>query len=145
MSYLSTYDTSMADPEMAERIRLHQARRPASWETVENRYDLRTVFSESGTRVVLLDCLTLWLSMQMCLGLAETDILSLWRDALESPPPGGLVIVSDETGLGVVPADRDTRAFRDLCGKANQIAAAAADEVILVVAGIPVGIKGTKG
>lgn len=117
------------DPDMAARIDAHRCRRPARWRTVEAGTDLvGAVRRSAGT--VLVDSLTTWV--------AEADGFSVDAgglcQALEERD-GDTVVVSDEVGLGVHPSTEAGRRFRDALGLLNQAVAAAADEVLLVVAG----------
>ncbi|MFL5778442.1 MAG: bifunctional adenosylcobinamide kinase/adenosylcobinamide-phosphate guanylyltransferase [Chloroflexota bacterium] len=134
------------DEELDDRIARHRRARPADWPTVEVGRDLpRAMAGVPSEAVVLLDGLTLWLS-----ALAGDEIRDV--DGLLDGPvaaglaalgahSGGVVVVSDEVGLGTVPGDPLTRAFRDLQGITHQRLAAAADEVHLLVAGLPVTLK----
>ena len=117
------------DPDMAARIEAHRRRRPAGWRTVEAGADVvDTVRRSAGT--LLVDSLTTWV--------AEADGFSVDADglcrALEERD-GDAVVVSDEVGLGVHPSTEAGRRFRDALGLVNQAVAAAADDVLLVVAG----------
>jgi adenosylcobinamide kinase/adenosylcobinamide-phosphate guanylyltransferase len=132
------------DAEMKERIDAHQARRPASWRTVEAPLDLvATIEREAGPETALLvDCLTLWVTNLMLAGRdvdAEGDrlgeCLGAWREGL-------IVLVSNEVGLSVVPENAMARRFRDHAGRLHQIVAAACDEAIFVAAGLPLQLKG---
>jgi adenosylcobinamide kinase/adenosylcobinamide-phosphate guanylyltransferase len=130
------------DGEMTERIARHRAERDARWQTVEAPLDLpEAVVREAGAgRVLLVDCLTLWLSNLM---LAERDIAGALDD-LERAVAGaaGLVIlVSNEVGQGIVPDNALARRFRDEAGWANQRMAACCDEAVLVCAGLAVRLK----
>ena len=146
--YLATYATAPAetDPEMAERIAPHRRSRPASWTTIENRFDLKAVIeteTHPGT-LLLIDCLTLWLSKRMGDQPDEALLLAELGEALRFALARGLslIVVSNELGMGLVPLASEARAFRDLCGRANQLAASIATEVDLVVAGLPLRLKG---
>ena len=138
--YLATAEAG--DDEMAERIRAHRERRGAGWETVEEPLDLAGALEQhaGADRPVLIDCLTLWLSNLMADGRdveAETRTLIERLGAMPCP----LVLVSNEVGLGLVPATPLGRAFRDNAGRLNQRVAAAADRVIFVAAGLPMTLK----
>ncbi|SEK39495.1 adenosylcobinamide kinase /adenosylcobinamide-phosphate guanylyltransferase [Sphingomonas palmae] len=131
------------DGEMAERIALHQRDRDASWRTIEEPVDLPGVIAAvaGGGRVLLVDCLTLWLSNLL---LAEAD-LDAASDALVDAiqrAEANIVFVSNEVGFGIVPDNALARRFRDAAGRLNQRVAAACDVVELVVAGLPLRIKG---
>ena len=129
ITYVAT--TVAADAEMAERIEAHRARRPASWSTVEvgKGEDLGAVLRPlSGTALV--DSLGAWLAGVPTFA---ADGERLCADI--GARPGDTVVVSDEVGLGVHPSSELGRQFRDQLGALNQMVAAAADEVLLVVAG----------
>jgi adenosyl cobinamide kinase/adenosyl cobinamide phosphate guanylyltransferase len=129
------------DEEMAQRIAAHRARRDANWRTIETPRDLAAVLSGEATLPVLIDCLTLWLSNVM---LADADLeaemtrLETALAAMTSPA----VLVANEVGFGVVPDHPLGRRFRDLQGLLNQRIAARADRVVLMVAGLPLALKG---
>ncbi|MGB9779786.1 bifunctional adenosylcobinamide kinase/adenosylcobinamide-phosphate guanylyltransferase [Caldanaerobacter sp.] len=144
------------DDEMKERIKRHRERRPSSWETVETYKDLDREILKRGKKVVLIDCLTVMISnllMEVDLtwedfSLEEFDkvekrigeevdkVLTLSRDGL------GIIIVTNEVGMGLVPEYRLGRIFRDIAGRMNKKVAEAAKEVYFMVSGIPVKIKG---
>jgi len=130
------------DPEMAQRIAKHRARRGSAWETVAEPNDLVAALAAAArTAPVLIDCVTLWLSNRM---LANADIdseISALEVALDSRA-GATVLVSNEVGAGIVPDNALARRFRDLQGMVNQRLAAHADRVVLVVAGLPLILKG---
>jgi len=134
------------DDEMAERVRLHREARGADWELMEEPLDIdRSLSSRCGhVEAVLVDCLTVWLSNVM---LKEGDEAVALRQKrlLEALAACGqsVVLVSNEVGMGVVPEHPLGRRFRDAAGFLNQAVARAADRVILLVAGLPVGLKGT--
>lgn len=140
--YLATAEAG--DDEMAERIRLHRARRGAGWETVEEPLDLPQAISRHACpqRPVLVDCLTLWLGNLMGAG-RDVDAATTALLAALAAAAGPVVLVSNEVGLGIVPATPLGRAFRDHAGRLNQAVAAAADRVVLVAAGLPLILKDT--
>ena len=133
------------DAEMAARIARHQATRAADWETAEVPLELAAWFSREGVRyrTIVLDCVTLWLSNLQGNGMKEPLVLKRVAGLLEAmrKTTARIVIVSNELGLGLVPAEPAVRAFRDLAGRVNQLLAAGADEVHLVVSGIPLRLK----
>ncbi len=138
--YLATAEAR--DAEMAERIRQHQARRGARWQTVEAPLDLvpRLRRVAGPDRAVLVDCLTLWLSNLIDAGRdveAETAALTQALPDLAGPA----VLVSNEVGLGIVPDNALARAFRDMTGRLHQAVAAAAQSVVFVAAGLPQHLK----
>jgi adenosylcobinamide kinase/adenosylcobinamide-phosphate guanylyltransferase len=129
------------DNEMAARIAEHRTRRGAQWQTVEAPRDLAGALAAApaGT-AVLIDCLTLWLTNVMLAGAdVDVEIARLERALLERG--GATVLVANEVGLGIVPDNALARRFRDAAGRLNQRLAAAADRVVLLVAGIPVKVK----
>ena len=143
VAYLAT--ALAGDAELDDRIARHREQRPASWRTIEVGADLPAAVAEAGDAPLLLDGLTLWLS-----AVAGDDLDDI--DAILGGPvaagleaiarhPGPVVVVSDEIGLGMVPMDPGARAFRDLQGLVHQRLAAAADEVHLMVAGLPLTLK----
>lgn len=140
--YLATAEAG--DDEMAERIRLHRARRGAGWETVEEPLDLPQAISRHARpqRPMLVDCLTLWLGNLMGAG-RDIDAATAALLAALAAAKGVVVLVSNEVGLGIVPATPLGRAFRDHAGRLNQAVAAAADRVVLVAAGLPLILKDT--
>ena len=130
------------DAEMTERIAVHRARRGGDWRTIEAPHDLAGALAAPAGAPVLVDCLTLWLSNRMLAQAdvdAETDRLEEALDRRASP----LVLVSNEVGSGIVPDNALARRFRDLQGRLNQRMAARADRVVLMVAGLPLTVKGT--
>lgn len=141
--YAATCATAGLDPEMAERIAEHVKSRPAHWKTIENRFDLEEIIREAAGGALLLDCLTLWLAYRQGEGKDEGGILAELEAALNTTRREGvtLFIVSNELGMGLVPMGADSRAFRDLCGRANQLAARLADRVEFMVAGLPLKLK----
>src|SRR5215203_1982654 len=135
------------DPELDDRIARHRAERPVSWPTVDVGTDLAAALAETEpTEPVLIDGFTLWLST-----LLGDDVPSI-DPILDGPVaaglaaiasrPGPVVVVSDEVGSGIVPMHPGARAYRDLVGIAHQCLASIADEVHLLVAGIPMTLKG---
>ena len=155
MLYVATAEA--LDDEMARRIARHRASRPSSWRTVEEPRDPAAAIRARAhdIRVVLLDCITLWLSnllsalpvqddgapdeaaAEEAVDAGVTDLLAAYQAGTAD-----LVLVSNEVGLGIVPAYPLGRLYRDLLGRVNIRLAAAADEVVLMVAGIPLRVKG---
>jgi adenosylcobinamide kinase/adenosylcobinamide-phosphate guanylyltransferase len=130
------------DDEMAARIAEHKSRRNHDWQTIDAPLDLAGALAAlPRSATVLVDCLTLWLSNLM---LADRDIdaeierLEAAMLAHEAP----LVLVSNEVGSGIVPDNALARRFRDAQGRLNQRVAARASRVVLVVAGLPLMVKG---
>ncbi len=130
------------DGEMAERIRLHRARRGALWTTVEEPLELAAALDRHAGpgRPVLVDCLTLWLSNLLQAGRDPDDAAADLCEVLDAPP-GPVVLVSNEVGLGLVPENALGRAFRDHQGRLNQRVAAICRRVVFVAAGLPLTLK----
>ena len=126
------------DEEMTERIRRHREGRPKSWETLEEPIDLEAALSSvPDDAVVVVDCLTLWVSNVMELGRSDAQILDASRSAsaVAAARPSETVVVTNEVGAGIVPANELARRYRDVLGEVNAIWGAAADRAALVVAG----------
>ncbi len=138
--YLATAEAR--DDEMAERIRLHRARRGSGWDTVEEPLELATTLvriADAG-RPILVDCLTLWLSNLLeAQRPIEDEVAALLCCLLALPAP--VVFVSNEVGLGLVPETPLGRMFRDHAGRLNQQVAAVADRVVFLAAGLPLVLK----
>ncbi len=138
--YLAT--ATAGDSEMTDRIRRHQERRGDIWQTVEEPLDLVSALKEasSAESAVLVDCLTLWLSNLMTL---SRDIEHETASLTTSFPylTGPIIFVTNEVGLGIVPANDLARAFRDHAGRLNQAVAAKADHVTMMISGLPMTLK----
>ena len=130
------------DGEMADRIATHRARRGAGWRTVEEPLDVPGVLLREATpqNVVLVECLTLWLSNLMGTGRDVEDETAKLLDAL-GRVRGPVVMVSNEVGAGIVPDNALARRYADALGALNQQVAAIADRVVLVAAGQPLVLK----
>lgn len=138
--YVATAEAG--DDEMAERIAAHRARRGQGWTTVEAPIELADAVRTQARagNAVLVDCLTIWLSNLLFAARdVEADMADLMAALGEAQGP--VVLVSNEVGLGIVPENALARAFRDHAGRLNQRAAEAADQVVLVTAGLPMTLK----
>ncbi|HJY40666.1 MAG TPA: bifunctional adenosylcobinamide kinase/adenosylcobinamide-phosphate guanylyltransferase [Steroidobacteraceae bacterium] len=138
------------DDEMRNRIARHRAERPQSWQTIEAPHDLAAALRAQPPAILLVDCLTLWLSNALLLDFDEAQPnapVPRWdeeRSALLrwlADYRGTALLVSNEVGSGIVPASALARRFQDEQGRLNQELAASCDAVTLVVAGIAVPIK----
>jgi adenosylcobinamide kinase/adenosylcobinamide-phosphate guanylyltransferase len=145
------------DAEMAARIAHHRARRPAYWQTVEEELGLAAVLRAhcAPGRLVLVDCLTLWLSnLMFCDGREWPEVGAVvlperfhqereaLLDLLDGGVEGEIVFVSNEVGMGIVPWGAVSRCFADEAGWLNQAVAAHADRAVFVAAGLPLVLKG---
>jgi adenosylcobinamide kinase / adenosylcobinamide-phosphate guanylyltransferase len=131
------------DEEMRERIARHRDDRGPSWVTHEVPLELSAILSEIDApgRVILIDCLTLWVTNLMMDGADIPARAASLVDQL-SRSEAKILLVSNEVGLGIVPENRMAREFRDHAGRLHQQIAAAADEVFFIAAGLPLRMKG---
>jgi len=138
--YIATGEAG--DAEMAERIRVHRARRGPRWRTIEAPLDLPGALQQAAASdgAILVDCLTLWLANLMA-SIRPIDEETERLLAALRKPHLPVLLVANEVGLGIVPENALARAFRDHAGRLNQAVAAMADSVVLMVAGIPMAVK----
>ena len=131
------------DAEMTERILRHRQERGSQWTTIEAPLDLVEVITqvEAGS-VLVIDCLTLWLSNLMHGG---RDPVQACEELIPILKKRDAILIANEVGLGIVPDNALARAFRDEAGRMNQKIAAVADTVVFVAAGLPLYLKGQKG
>jgi len=131
-----------ADAEMADRIARHQADRGERWRTVEAPIELPQALTKNDDvrRVILVDCLTLWLSNLM---LQDRDVIAARGDLLSALKrvDATVLLVTNEVGMGIVPDNALARRFRDEAGRLHQEIAACADEVWLIAAGLALPLK----
>jgi len=144
--YLATCEA--LDEEMAQRIEHHKKMRGPEWRTIEEPVAIVDKIRQYGAKVevILLDCITLWLSNLLTKGnndLKVTHEINSFTEMLKQTPTS-FIIVSNEVGMGIVPADPLSRRFRDLSGAINQKIAEVADTVIYMVSGIPMFLKGVE-
>lgn len=141
--YVAT--AGVGDREMSERITRHQERRGVAWQTIEEPYDLAGVLKghDGWFKAILVDCVTLWLTNLLLkhenrdIVLEEVRRTALTMAVLKTP----LILVSNEVGMGIIPDNPLGRTFCDLSGEANEILAAAADEVYVTFSGLPLKLK----
>ncbi|OQY59991.1 MAG: bifunctional adenosylcobinamide kinase/adenosylcobinamide-phosphate guanylyltransferase [Desulfobacteraceae bacterium 4572_88] len=136
------------DDEMRERVANHQQERDSAWRTVEAPTRLPDALTQSSSDadVILVDCLTLWLS-NLLLELNDAEKVSEQVQSLKASLEKvqcPVILVSNEIGMGIVPENKLARQFRDVVGHANQQIAVCADRVIWMVAGIPIPIGEMK-
>ena len=134
------------DDEMRQRVARHQEERDRSWQTVEAQLLLPEAVDVNSRKadVILVDCLTLWIS-NLLMASEDPDEIERQIPRLTAAIQSAkcpLVLVSNEVGQGIVPANKLARQFRDLAGYVNQAVAGCVNEVVWTVAGIPVKIKG---
>jgi adenosylcobinamide kinase/adenosylcobinamide-phosphate guanylyltransferase len=146
------------DAEMRDRIQKHRRQRPACWSTFEGYRDLKRIYRYGKSyAAVLVECVTVMIANLMYeqtgedvgifspaeLAKLEEAILGEFRDFLTEAVghPCPVIMVTNEVGFGIVPENKMARIFRDIAGRVNQYLASRADEVYLVVCGLPVKIK----
>ena len=133
------------DEEMEARIRRHREDRPASWQTVEAPVDLlAAIASSSRGDFLVVDCLTLWVSNLLEKGMDSDGISVVAADVANELSRRRGVVVSNEVGLGIVPANDLARAFRDTLGSVNATFAGAAERAVLMVAGRALELGGAE-
>jgi adenosylcobinamide kinase / adenosylcobinamide-phosphate guanylyltransferase len=142
VTYVAT--ATAGDAEMARRIGDHRAQRPVDWALIEEPLELaRVLRAEAASgRCILVDCLTLWLTNLLH---APGDVLTRERDGLLAVLPGlpgDLILVANETNLGVIPMGELSRRFCDEAGALHQDLVHSCDRVVLTVAGLPLVLKG---
>ncbi|WP_022962243.1 bifunctional adenosylcobinamide kinase/adenosylcobinamide-phosphate guanylyltransferase [Halopseudomonas pelagia] len=143
VTYIAT--SQALDAEMGERIRQHRQRRPAHWALIEEPLALADVLCrEAGAeRCLLVDCLTLWLTnLLLCEDRARLESEREALLACVSALPGRIILVSNETGLGVVPLGELSRRYVDEAGWLHQALAQRCTRVLFCVAGLPLALKG---
>ena len=149
LCYLATAQT--LDNEMDERVKRHRERRGEQWQTLEEPLDLSRALQgcdDGRYQAILVDCVTLWLSNLLFAYQGTTDDLEekvlvdvrhLADTLRKTATP--VILVSNEVGMGIVPENALARLYRDIAGRANQLLAAAADEVHVVISGMPLRLK----
>lgn len=134
------------DKEMRRRIEIHKQKRPKDWKTFEEFKDISTLLKKisHNSKVIIIDCLTLFISNLLTEGLNDNNIENKINKMLETLKSEKCksIIVSNEVGLGIVPRNKLARRFRDLSGKINQIVIREADNVFFMLSGLPLKIKG---
>ncbi len=133
------------DDEMRERIAHHRANRAPDFVTVEEPIAIGDALSELAHRadIVVVDCLTLWISNLLMTRRSDEEILAEARGlaGAMADAPFASIVVTDEVGAGIVPENAMARRFRDLLGWTNQALAQTAERVVLMVAGYPLRVK----
>jgi adenosylcobinamide kinase/adenosylcobinamide-phosphate guanylyltransferase len=155
VTFIATAPRSGNDAEMTGKIDRHIADRPNTWTTIEEPLHLADAIQSASAYAgaILVDCLTLFASNLMSVHHKSESESEYQRDAnhpevaalcaVLAQPPCEIVLVSNEVGSGIVPAFASGRQFRDLLGEINQRVAAVAGNVLFMVAGLPLVLKGT--
>ena len=141
--YVATAPLIDHDHEWLARIERHRHERDDLWQLVEEELELVSVLQKHAIagQVVLVDCMTLWLS-NLIYAEREVDDATALLLALLPKLSGDVIMVANEVGMGLVPDNAEGRVFRDAQGHLNQKLAAIADHVEFVAAGIPLRLKG---
>lgn len=145
MIYIAT--ATAEDNEMQQRIAIHQAHRPEHWGLIEEPLYLAKVLNQQATAAhcLLVDCLTLWLTNLLLA--KDVTLFDRERDALLAVLPtlaGQIIVVSNETNMGITPMGKLSRRYCDEAGRLHQDLAQVCDRVILTVAGLPQVLKGVS-
>lgn len=130
------------DEEMRLRILAHSTRRPSIWQTVEEPYNLAShIETATKDQVILVDCITLWISNLLLANHDIKNFLNRLEKAIHASP-ATKIFVSNELGMGIVPDITNVRNFRDIHGACNQTLAQISDVCVFVVSGLPLILKG---
>jgi adenosylcobinamide kinase/adenosylcobinamide-phosphate guanylyltransferase len=144
--YLATCEA--LDEEMVQRIDHHKKMRGPEWQTIEEPVEIVNKIRQYGDEgdVILLDCMTLWLSNLLMRRKNDPEVMDEVNRFIDTVKqiPASLIIVSNEVGMGIVPADPLSRRFRDLSGMANQKIVEVAETVVFMISGLPLFLKGGK-
>lgn len=139
---------SYFDKEMKERIEIHKKNRPGHWPLFEEPQNIPLLLKRLGSKfkVVIIDCLTLFISNLLSEGFNEQEIVAQVFKIVRTVKSVKckLIIISNEVGLGLVPKNPLARRFRDLAGRVNQLVAQEADEVFFMISGLPWKLRGGK-
>lgn len=129
------------DSEMKQRIKNHKKVRPKEWKTVEVKNNLDKKIEQEENKMILIDCLTIYVSYLM--DLPETRILEHIKKIIKVIKRSGsdIIVVSNEVGCSIHPKNKLGRDYRDILGKVNQVFAWSADEFYIMFAGVPIDIK----
>ena len=133
------------DKEMKERILKHKVVRPRNWKTFEEAKELAKLLVriDNSFDCIIVDCLTLLVSNLVLSGCKDEAIVDKIKAFLSElkKKKAKAIIVSNEVGLGIVPANKLARRFRDIAGKVNQLVAKESDEVLFIISGLPLVVK----
>lgn len=144
--YLATCE--VLDEEMARRVEIHKEMRGKEWLTIEEPIEVVQKVVEYGNEVevILIDCITLWISNLLIKWKSDERIMAEVEKLTQTfkKNSSSFIIVSNEVGMGIVPAEPLSRRFRDLAGWTNQKISHSVDKVVFMVSGIPIFLKGDK-
>jgi adenosylcobinamide kinase/adenosylcobinamide-phosphate guanylyltransferase len=154
MPVLFVATAEAGDEDMRKRIEAHRNSRPVEWSTLEatSHIGSRIIKNIGKAKLVIVDCITLlvnniFMQYDETTGtdIAEKGVMAEIKELIDCVDrvEADFIIVTNETGLGIVPADRVSRLYRDILGRANQRLAQRADEVYMLIAGIPLAVKTT--
>jgi len=145
VTYLATSPQIEGDVDLAARIARHRQERPSTWTTIEEELDLASAIAAAPPGVVVVDCVTTWVGNLVHAGQEDAAVLAAADDAISAAlgRDGPTIVVSNEVGLGIVPATELGRVYRDLLGRVNQRWVAASDRALLIVAGRAIALHDT--
>lgn len=137
VTYIATSPHIDGDDELSTRIARHRGERPSDWTTIEAEFDLANALLAAGHQLAIVDCLTLWVNNLHHRGDSEDEIVEACVRAIAAAHDrrSPTLVVSNEVGLGLVPAEASNRTYRDALGRVNQRWVAASDRALFLVAG----------
>ena len=141
VSFIATAEA--LDVEMSERIERHRLERNSNWQTLEESLDIESALERATHKLIVLDCVALWVSNLLLAGTSETAMLERTAAFIASAATleKNVIVVSNEVGLGIVPDNALSRRYRDALGRVNQTFAAASSEAYLLVSGLELQLK----
>ncbi len=138
IAFIATSPRIPGDDDLDARIAAHRSERPSTWLTIEEEVDLPgAVGRVESSALVIVDCVTVWVSNLMHRDVSENDVLAAANDVLVAlrSRSGPSLLISNEVGMGIVPMNALARSYRDMLGRVNQQFVAASDKALLMVAG----------
>ncbi len=144
VSFIAT--AIITDPDMESRIKAHKSQRPKGWSTVEEPLDLIQAVknTKKGSKAIIIDCLTFWVSNLIYhRNIDHQKILTCAEETAGflSGSDKEIVVVTNELGLGIIPASKESRSFRIVCGEVNQVFAQKSEKAFFILSGLPIKIK----
>ncbi len=141
VSFIATAEA--LDSEMTERIERHKLERNPNWQTLEESLDIESVLERATHKLIVLDCVALWVSNMLLAGISEPAMLERTAAFISAATrlQKTVIVVSNEVGLGIVPDNALSRRYRDALGRVNQSFAAASSEAYLLVSGLELRLK----